>query len=256
MRTLVSTAVLLTLLPAIAGATVLCERRRGALIVREECRFGEQQVTADRAREIGLEGKPGPRGPAGPPTGDLKVLDAGGGEVGIVIGTRDYVGSARVLKQLALPNVPGESPYYVLEVTKKGLWDGSSCDDASLYRTSNCTGDAFFSCAYGECGSVAGAFFARPLLRADDTTACYPGSSSEFERGDFYFRSRAISNTPSGAVAVCQSRGGTVVGPAADCFRPGLFCVPCCRLRSNQTVVPLHQVDASIIGTPPFRLGH
>jgi hypothetical protein len=253
MRGIVAGLLLLPLLPGLAGATVLCQARR-ALIVREECKFHEQQVTPDRARELGLEGRQGSRGPAGPPTTDLKVLDAAGGEVGVVVGTDDSSGSSTVVADLPLLGTGTATvPYYILEMTTRGLREFPSCDSMAVYRTPTCDGDAYFNCDYGDCGSVAGAFFASRLVRGDDTTACHPGSPSEFVSGTFYFRSRAVSSTAAGAATVCLQRGGRVVGAAFACFQ-GLTCVPCCRTRSSDGAVPLRRVDASVIGSPPFRL--
>jgi hypothetical protein len=254
MRGLALGALVLALLPATAGASVLCQARR-ALIVREQCKTTELQVTPDRARELGLEGRQGSRGPAGPPTTDLKVLDATGGEVGVVVGTADYYGSATVVANMPLLGAgTGASPYYVLEMTKRGLREFPSCESMSVYRTPTCDGDAYFNCDYGDCGSVAGAFFASRLVRGDEATACHPGAPSQFVSGTFYFRSRAISSTPAGAAAVCLQRGGRVVGSASPCFQ-GLVCVPCCRVRRSDGAVPLHRVDTSALGPAPFRLG-
>ena len=97
---------------------------------------------------------------------------------------------------------------------------------------------------------------ARPVFRQDATKACYLGDASQAETGDFFQRFRARGTTPAQTVEFCQLRGGTIVGPVVSCgLGPRvLFCGPCCRPFSNLTARPVYFFDASLVGTPPFRL--
>ena len=242
--------------PTFASASVLCRVRKRDLVVRDVCKPREETITVDRQRELGMGGAQGPAGAPGPRVGDLRVLDAVGHEVGVVTGTNTYYGSAGVVAPLTLPGSAGPE-FFVFDVATNGLLEFSSCDDlAQTYRTPDCQGEQLMECdGYAACGPDDGAFFARQLGRDGATGICYPGKASEFEQGDFYRRFRARGSSPSDVQAFCQARGGTLVEPPALCVpsKP-IYCAACCQPRPNVGVVPLHHTDASIIGTPPFRL--
>jgi hypothetical protein len=89
--------------PSDVAASVLCQVRNRALVVRDACKAREQLVTPDRQTELGLGGPAGPAGPPGPATGGLRVIDAVGREVGLVTGTNGYYGSAQIVTELTLP---------------------------------------------------------------------------------------------------------------------------------------------------------
>lgn len=241
-------------LPAETLASTLCRTRTKTLIVRESCKRNEQAITPDQQVDLGFRGPPGPTGPVGVPLADLKVLDASGHEVGLVISTSSYQGTAEVVGALTVPGSPG-SEFFLFSVNAQGVsTPNSTCSTlAQYFRTSDCTGEAFASCEYGNCSSVSGAFLARPLFPQDSTTVCYLGAAAEFQRGDFYQLFRFPAPTPQQAAAACTATGGSLVGPAVLCKRV-LYCAPCCRLERSVGVAPVHTLDASLVGTPPFRL--
>ena len=242
--------------PTVATASVLCRVRKRDLVVRDVCKPREETITVDRQRELGMGGAQGRAGAPGPRVGDLKVLDAVGHEVGVVTGTNTYYGTARVAAPLTLPGATS-AEFFVFDIATNGLPEYASCDDlAQTYRTPDCQGERLMECdAYAACGPDDGAFFARQLGRDGATGVCYPGTASEFEQGNFYHRFRVRASSPSDLQAFCQARGGTLVEPPALCVpsRP-IYCAACCQPRTNVGVVPLHHTDASILGTPPFRL--
>src|SRR5436190_23466404 len=90
--------------PPDVSASVLCLVRKKSLVVRDECKPREETLTPDRQAELGLVGPPGVSGPPGPSTGGLRVIDAGGRDVGIVTRTDSYYGgTAQIVGQLTLP---------------------------------------------------------------------------------------------------------------------------------------------------------
>ena len=239
--------------PAVGVATELCRVRSKALVVRDVCRPREETLGPAQKAELGMEGPQGGRGTHGPSTGDLRVLDADGAEVGVVAGTEYYYGSATAVGRLTLPNA-SEPEFIVAQVDGHGLSAENECEDqAQAYRTSNCEGEAFVQC-FGD-DECARAPFARPVLRNDAATACYIGDPSEAETGNFFRRFRVRGLTPISTIQSCTFQGGTMVVPPAPC-RPGssVLCGQCCRSAPNITVLPLHFIDASLVGTPPFRL--
>src|SRR5690242_3086418 len=77
-----------------ASASVLCAVRHKALVVRDVCKPREETITPDHQLELGMGGAEGPSGPRGPAVHELKVLDAVGHQVGLVIGGTDpYTGT-------------------------------------------------------------------------------------------------------------------------------------------------------------------
>lgn len=241
--------------PPTARASVLCEVRHKSLVVRDVCKARETPVTGDRQAELGLEGAPGPSGPPGPPSHDLRILDAASHEVGVVIGTSGYYGSAKTVGQVALPGASSQE-FVLFEVDAHGLAPSTSCEDAAtIYRSSDCTGQAFSDCSYGECSSVSGAFFARPVFRSTTGGACFFGDASEVERADFYSLRRLHGSSAQDIAARCAAAHGTLVGPVALCVPPKpILCAPCCQAQRGIWASPMHLFDASLLGTPPFRL--
>src|SRR5688572_929222 len=106
--------------PSDVAASVLCQVRKKALVVRDACKPREELVTTARQEELGLGGPTGPAGPPGPSTGGLRVIDAVGREVGIVTGTNGYYGSAQIVTELTLPGRSAPE-FVVAEVDGTGL---------------------------------------------------------------------------------------------------------------------------------------
>jgi len=250
-------AVALVERPAVVSASVLCRVKSKALVIRDVCKPREETITPAGQVELGMGGKVGPGGPPGPAVGSLRVLDADGDQVGIVTRTSGYYGTATVVGNRTLPT--GSGPEFVIaDVDARGLAGYSSCADvARLYRTPDCQGEALADCNNDSfaCSSVEGAFFARPLFRNDETTMCYVGDPSEIERGAFHRRFRTFGLTPGELVFRCQQVQGTIVTVPFEC-RPGsgLLCADCCQGARPAGAIPVHIVDASLVGTPPFRL--
>jgi hypothetical protein len=241
--------------PPVGLASELCRVRSKALVVRDVCKPREETLTPDAKRELGMGGEPGPRGSHGPGTGDLRVLDADGHEVGVVTGTADYYGygSATAVGRVTLPG--GSGPEFVVaDVDGNGISSVLRCEDvAQVYRTSDCLGPALVQCFGSEC-APGGARFARPILRQDATTACHEGDPSEVETGNFFRRIRMIASTLPQLIGICQETGGTLVGTPTPCRRGSAFCGQCCRPANGIAAIPLHYFDAALVGTPPFRL--
>src|SRR5689334_16635126 len=159
--------------PPDAAASVLCKVRNKALVVRDQCKPREEQLTPDRQAELGLTGPPGPSGPPGPATGGLHVIDAVGREVGLVVGTHGYYGSVQIVTELTLPG--RSTPQFVVgEVDGNGLQKAFECRDiAEYFKTSTCDGQEYASCDDGQCALTPGEFFAEPLSYRSSTTGCF-----------------------------------------------------------------------------------
>jgi hypothetical protein len=245
----------MTVLPAGTSASVLCRTRTKTLVVRDTCKSREQVVTPQDQVDAGMQGPAGRPGPSGPDFRDLKVTDATGREVGVVTSLSGYYGAAVVVGSLAAPGSAGPE-FWVFSVDGRGLagQDSICSPDVQYFTSRDCTGDGFARCEYGAC-SPTSEFFARPLFAKDAATVCYPGDASEVRHGNFFRRARDVAPTPAQAAAICASSGGTLLGPAVPCgINPGFYCAPCCQPVSDVDVSPVHTFDASVVGTPPFRL--
>src|SRR5262245_4943180 len=249
-----------------AGASVLCKNRRGGLLVRDVCKPREETLDPPKLDQLGLRGPAGPPGPVGPPGGGLKVLDASGAEVGLVMSlvqTGSYYGSgssqsARVVREMMLPGGSG-TEFIAFYITTQGLTtsDYACSSYYGYYTKADCTGDRFQTCEYGSCSSVAGAFLFTSLTPGPDGVACFARGGTEFQHGDFYQRTYVSGPSIDAATSQCVGAGGTLLTPVIDCGYPQFphFCAQCCLPKSDVGVAPVHQVDLSGVGTPPFRLG-
>ena len=262
---------LLVVVPTMpAQASVLCKNRHGGLLVRDTCKPHEETLDTAALDQLGLRGPAGPPGPPGPSGGGLKVLDATGAEVGVVsalVNGYSYYGSsspqsARVVRQMTLPG--GSGPEFIaFYVTTQGLKTTSySCTSSYsyygiYYTNADCSGDRFQTCDYGACSSADGAFLFTSLTAGSDGLACFARGGAEFRRGDFYHQSFVGGPSIAAATSACVGAGGTLLTPAIDCGSPQFprFCAQCCFLRRSVGVAPVHEVDLSTVGTPPFRLG-
>jgi hypothetical protein len=248
-----------TALVAAAQASELCKTRRGGLLIRDVCRPREQKLDTAAIESLGLRGPVGPVGPPGPPGGGLHVVDSLGSDVGLVTRLINYYGQyATVVREETLPG--GSGPEFItFSVTTEGIRTSDYACNFSYYgtyfRTPDCQGERLQRCEYGNCSSVQGAFLFTPIGVGNDFTACFTRGGSEFERGNFYRESSVFGSSIAQAVAQCTDTGGTLLGPITLCG-PGssFFCGDCCRLDLNVGVAPIHTLDASQFGTPPFRL--
>ena len=242
-----------------AEASQLCKTRRGGLVVRDQCKPREEALDTGAIEALGLRGPVGAVGPAGPPGGGLHVVDANGVEVGAVTQLATYYGQyAQIIREMVLPG--GGGPEFVqLAVTTQGLRTSEyACSSyyGTYYRTPDCSGEQLRGCDYGNCSSIAGAFLFTPVAVGTDGVACFTRGGSEFERGDFYRPLSIYAPSIEQATAQCSSGGGTLLGPITECGSPQFpyFCGQCCQPYQDVGVAPVHTVDLSSIGTPPFRL--
>ena len=242
--------------PTTAYASELCKTRRGALLVRDACKVREQKLDAAALGGLGLRGPAGPPGPPGSPGGGLHVVDANGSDVGLVTSiSNSYYGQyARLLRETALPG--GSSPEFIqFSVSTQGLATSEyACSSyyGTYFKTPDCAGQKYEQCEYGNCSSVAGAFLFTRVDIMTSGVACFTRGGSEFERGDFFGKSSPFGASIAQAVSACVDNGGTLLGPVTACFNG--FCADCCRPAPDVGVAPVHEVDLSSVGTPPFRL--
>jgi hypothetical protein len=244
--------------PPVEGS-VLCRSHRGGLLVRDTCKPREETLDPARLDQLGLRGPAGPVGPVGPPGGGLKVLDAAGAEVGLVTSLQTYYGQyASVVREATLPG--GSGPEFIaFSVTAQGLATSEyACTSyyGTYFPNADCTGDPFQTCEYGSCSSVAGAFLYTSLSIRLDGVGCFARGGPEFRRGDFYHQAQVNAPSIDAVTAACVGRGGTLLGPVANCGTPQFpyFCAQCCSLSRDVGVAPVHEFDLSTVGTPPFRL--
>lgn len=161
-----------------AEASVLCQKKNGALLVREACKTGQTQV--DPAT-LGLQGPPGPKGnqgipgPQGPPgpKGDkgnpgqpgvsrgIVVKDANGKFVGIV-DDADAGGLISVLRDIE--GVP--TRFYVDPSSKDFMRIGFT---SLVYESMDCNGQGLLGIArnmYVECTIAGTTLYAPPISGA------------------------------------------------------------------------------------------
>src|SRR5215813_12970351 len=166
----------------IAAASELCRTHGTRLIVRDQCKQREEALTDARKAEVGLQGPPGPAGSPGPAAGELRLLDATGRDIGVVVGLDAYYGSAKVVGEMTLPG--RASPGFVaLDADGAGLSGGSSCP-GRLFDNPSCTGAVYSTCDYGSCTGGGGTFFDQ-IYNGGDGTACVLGDASEIRNAAF-----------------------------------------------------------------------
>ena len=261
-RIVVGVAALLGWLSAVGApsnghASELCKTRRGGLLIRDACKARETKLDAAALGALGLRGPAGPAGPPGSPGGGLHVVDANGSEVGLVTSlTNGYYGQyARLLRESGLPG--GPSPEFIqFSVRTSGVVTsdyGCTSYYGTFFKTSDCAGQRYEQCDYGNCSSAAGSFLFTRVTVGANKIGCFARGGSEFERGDFFRKADTFGNSIAQAVAACTDAGGTLLGPITQCG-PSAFCGDCCRPAPDVGVAPLHEIDFSKIGTPPFRL--
>ena len=244
-------------MPATVDAADLCKTRRGALIVRDACKTRETKLDVPTREALGLRGPAGPTGPVGPAGGGFRIVDANDGDVGMVTSLSSYYGQyATVLREHVLPG--GNGPEFIgFRVMPQGFrtsYYGCSGYYGAYYRTVECTGEQLQYCDYGNCSSTDGAFYL-PITVGDDGTGCFVRGATEFERGDFYRKNGVSGASIQAVVSSCTNRQGTIVGPVTPCSPSStFFCGQCCALEEGIGVAPLHTLDMSTIGTPPFRM--
>ena len=245
---------------AAVNASVLCKARHGGLLVRDECKSREELLDAPALGELGLRGPAGPVGPIGPAGGGLKVLDVNAAEVGVVIALRSYYGQfADVVRQMSLPGGSGQE-FVLFSVTPQGVQTSPyACNSyyGTFFRTADCRGQEFQRCDVdGSCSSVDGAFLYTKLTSTNDGLACFTRGGAEFERGTFYRENEVSGPSILNATQQCDAQGGALTAPPVPCpGAPLVFCGQCCVAQSDVGVAPLHKVNLSGVGTPPFRLG-
>jgi hypothetical protein len=260
-RIVIGAAALLGLLsaagaPSNAFASELCKTRRGGLLVRDACKPREQKLDAAALDALGLRGPAGPPGPPGSPGGGLHVVDANGGDVGLVTSLTTYYGQyASVLRESGLPGSSGPE-FIQFSVTAQGIRTNEyacNSDYGTFFKTPDCSGQRYEQCEYGNCSSVAGAFLFTRIQVSPSGIGCFARGGSEFERGDFFRHVSTFGNTIDQAVSACVDNGGTLLGSVTPCSG-SFFCGECCRPFPNVGAAPIHELDFGNVGTPPFRL--
>jgi hypothetical protein len=165
--------------------------------------------------------------------------------------------TASVLREMTLPDRTS-AEFVLFSATPLGLRTSSyACSGyyGTFFPNPDCTGAQYTSCEYGSCSSAEGAFLFTSVTPGDDLVACYARGGSEFQRGDFYREIQVFGSSAAQAAASCANRPGTLLTPVAPCsFSPSSFCAQCCELEHNAGVAPIHSVDLSGVGVPPFRL--
>ena len=177
--------------PPDAVASVLCQVRKKALVVRDQCKAREELLTPDRQAELGLVGPRGPVGAPGPSTGGLRVIDAVGRDVGVVTRTGSYYGAtAQIVGQLTLPG-RSEPQFVIGEVDGNGLSADFSCRNSAIfYETSTCrdrrmpiAGSAIARPSRGRSSRNRSAMKARPPDASSATPSETSRRASSFARG-------------------------------------------------------------------------
>jgi hypothetical protein len=136
-----------------------------------------------------------------------------------------------------------------------GLQKAFECKDvANYFKTPTCDGQAYASCDDGECSLTPGEFFAQPLSYLSSATGCFFGEPSEAEVADFFRRIGIAASSAADITRVCRSTGGTVVTVPQPCRRNTFLCADCCTPAGTRLRLPVHTFDASLLGTPRFRL--
>ena len=260
-RIVIGAAALLGLLwagaPSNATASELCKTRRGGLLIRDMCKVREQKLDAAALDALGLRGPAGPPGPPGSPGGGLHVVDANGSDVGLVTSlTAGYYGQyARLLRESGLPG--GTGPEFIqFTVSTRGVETSEyACNSyyGTFFKTPDCKGQKYEQCEYGNCSSIEGAFLFTRVSVGLDGVGCFARGGAEFERGDFFAKTTTFAQSIAQAVAACVDGGGTLLGSVRQCGFNS-FCADCCRPSQDVGVAPVHEIDFSNMGTPPFRL--
>ena len=254
---LIGATALLSLLSAAPGpSSELCKTRRGGLLVRDTCKTREQKLDAAALDALGLRGPAGPPGPPGSPGGGLHVVDANGSDVGLVTRlTNGYYGQyAQLLREAGLPGASGPE-FIQFSVTTHGVQTSEyACNSyyGTFFKTPDCAGSKYEQCEYGNCSSSAGAFLFTRVAVQPNGIGCFTRGGAEFERGDFFQRGNVFGQTIDQTVSTCVDGGGALLGPVQPCGSS--FCVDCCRAARNVGVAPMHEIDFSNVGMPPFRL--
>ena len=260
-RIVIGAAALLGLLsaagaPSNAFASELCKTRRGGLLIRDACKAREQRLDAAALDALGLRGPAGPPGPPGSPGGGLHVVDANGSDVGLVTSLNTYYGQyAQVLRESGLPGSTGPE-FIQFTVTTQGVRTSDyACNSyyGTFFKTPDCAGAKYEQCEYGNCSSVAGAFLFTQVGVRPDGIACFTRGGSEFERGDFFRKASIFGSTIDQVVTSCTDGGGTLLDAVTQCGFNS-FCASCCLFTPGVGVAPIHEIDFTSVGTPPFRL--
>jgi hypothetical protein len=242
--------------PSTVQASELCKTRRGGLLIRDACKAREQKLDAAALDALGLRGPAGTPGPDGPPGGGLHVVDANGSEVGIVttLGNGYYGQYARLLRESGFAGGPGPE-FIQFSVEVHGVVTSEyACSSyyGTFFKTPDCAGQKYEQCEYGNCSSIEGAFLFTRVDVGVNGIGCFTRGGQEFERGDFFRRSRTFGSSIDEIVGACVDSGGTLLGSVTQCG--GGFCADCCLPALDVGVAPVHEMDMSHVGTPPFRL--
>lgn len=236
----------------------------------------------------GLEGPPGPpgpqgkrgqQGPPGPPGGGLHIVDADGGEVGIVasLTSSSYYGysysNTSVVREITVPPSQ-EAEWFQFQVTPSGFVTSYyGAGYGAVFADDDCTGDLFRS-VYAYYGVLPTDPFAFPVTvePPDGKLGFFSRPSDAIHQQ--YWSDVLYSSSPSGALLCTNGDDFTPPGKILSqgpCYPGAQFdCVECCRpeyrRKKPQQGPPFYEVvptDASpllpidIEGfglTPPFRL--
>jgi hypothetical protein len=129
----VAVGVLVVIAPTAGNAVVFCEKRSGAVVVRDACKAHEQQMDLSLFGAMGAPGAPGATGPG------VFVVDANGATVGPVVDELNVFLppiSSRVVRQLGTDVVS-------LPVDPAAGFPESLAPTPVFFANAGCTGQMF-----------------------------------------------------------------------------------------------------------------
>jgi hypothetical protein len=255
--------------PGEGAATVLCQTKKGGMVIRDNCKKKEKPVTPGMIGQLGLEGPAGvsgpqgpagpqgPPGPMGPGGGGLSVVDANGKDVGIVssVSSGYYGSNATVIRQITAPGASAPE-FFSFGVTTAGITTSSDYYGYGAFAGSNCTGAKYtlVDCSYGACDSPA----MLDSLSVDSNLIASFSRTSEHVHGNYSTQNQVSASTAAGVTQACaqMKNPGTIQGTVAPCPQnPTMFCGTCCTPVPDTDAAPVHTIDLSTLGLkPPFKL--
>ena len=219
----VAVGVLVAVAPTAGNAVVFCEKRSGAVIVRDACKAKEQQMDLSVFGAVGAPGAPGATGPG------VFVVDANGATVGPVI---DEINvfltpiSSRVVRQLGSDAVS-------LPVDPTAGFPETLAAPPVFFANSGCTGQMFVIPPPYPPGTATALAVATIIHGSIAYYAVGAGAAHAYTSILAFFI----------APATCTGGGGTPVGADGCCVASA----------SSTTLSPARSFDLGTLGlVPPF----
>jgi hypothetical protein len=219
----VAVGVLVVMAPTAGNAVVFCEKKSGAVIVRDACKAREQQMDLSAFGAVGAPGAPGATGPG------VFVVDANGATVGALV---DEINvflapiSSRVVRQLGSDAVS-------LPVDPAAGFPDTLAPPPVFFANAGCTGQMFVVPPPYPPGT---AIALAPATIIHGSTAYYAvglGATQAYASILVFFISPAT----------CTGGGGTPVGADGCCVASA----------SSTTLSPARSFDLGTLGlVAPF----